>query len=80
MTASSHSSSSHSAEATPEKATEAGVENVHTNERIPGQPNYYEKGGLRTYGDNEDHEHEPKVRFPPTQACSTNARVVSPYL
>ena len=34
---------------------------VHTNERVPGHPNYYEKDGLRTYGDDEDHDHEPPV-------------------
>ena len=39
------------------------VEVVHTNERIPGHPNYYEKGGLRTYGDGEDHDHEPPMTF-----------------
>lgn len=37
------------------------VETVHTNERVPGHDSYYEKGGLRTYGDDEDHEHEPPV-------------------
>lgn len=35
------------------------IENVSTNERVPGHANYYEKNGLRTYGDNEDHDHEP---------------------
>lgn len=40
----------------------AQVENIHTNERVPGHANYYEKGGLRTYGDDEDHDHEPAVR------------------
>lgn len=34
---------------------------VHTNERVAGHPNYYEKDGLRTYGDEEDHDHEPPV-------------------
>lgn len=38
------------------------VEAIHTNERVPGHPGYYEKGGLRTYGDDEDHDHEPPVR------------------
>lgn len=41
----------------------AQVEPIHTNERVPGHPGYYEKGGLRTYGDDEDHDHEPPVRF-----------------
>ena len=37
------------------------VEQIHTNEKVPGHPGYYEKDGLRTYGDDEDHDHEPKV-------------------
>lgn len=37
------------------------VEQVKSNERVPGHPNYYEKDGLRTYGDEEDHDHEPPV-------------------
>lgn len=36
------------------------MEAVLTNERIPGH-DYYEKNGLRTYGDDEDHDHEPPV-------------------
>ena len=44
-----------------EKHVGAVVEPVHTNERVPGHPGYYEKGGLRTYGDDEDHDHEPPV-------------------
>ena len=40
------------------------VEQVHTNERVPGHPGYYEKDGLRTYGDDEDHDHEPPVSLP----------------
>ncbi|MCJ1447111.1 MAG: hypothetical protein MMC23_007620 [Stictis urceolatum] len=46
-----------------EKSAEAHLETIHTNERVPGQPNYYEKNGLRTYGDEEDHDHEPKMSF-----------------
>lgn len=42
--------------------TGAQMEAIHTNERIPGHANYYEKNGLRTYGDDEDHDHEPPVR------------------
>ena len=37
------------------------IEDVHTNERVPGHANYYEKDGLRTYGDDEDHDSEPPV-------------------
>ena len=34
------------------------IEQIHTNERVPGHENYYEKNGLRTYGDEADHDHE----------------------
>jgi hypothetical protein len=36
------------------------IEQIHTNERVEN-PRYYEKDGLRTYGDDEDHDHEPPV-------------------
>ena len=36
------------------------MQTLHTQER--GRSGYVEKGGLRTYGDDEDHEHEPPVR------------------
>lgn len=39
------------------------VEHVHTNERVPGHENYYEKNGLRTQGDGVDHDAEPKMTF-----------------
>ncbi|KAH7406344.1 fungal trichothecene efflux pump [Phaeosphaeria sp. MPI-PUGE-AT-0046c] len=39
------------------------VEQIHTNERVSGHANYYEKDGLRTYGDGEDHDHEPPMTF-----------------
>ena len=39
------------------------VEQVHTNERVPGHANYYEKDGLRTQGDGVDHDAEPKMSF-----------------
>lgn len=42
----------------------AHVETIHTNERVPGNTHYYEKDGLRTYGDEEDHDHEPPVSLP----------------
>ena len=41
------------------------IENVKTNERVPGNMGYYEEGGLRTYGDDADHDHEPPVMLPP---------------
>lgn len=36
-----------------EKVGTQRVEQIHTNERVPGHDNYYEKDGLRTYGDGE---------------------------
>jgi hypothetical protein len=42
-----------------EKVIGEHIEEIHTNERVPGHPGYYEKDGLRTYGDDEDHDHEP---------------------
>lgn len=45
-----------------EKGLTSNIEHVKTNERVPGHPDYYEKGGLRTYGDDQDHDHEPPVR------------------
>jgi len=39
------------------------VEQVHTNELVPGHPNYYEKNGVRTEGDGVNHEVEPKMSF-----------------
>jgi hypothetical protein len=51
-----------------EKVSESPIENgttpthrIDTAERVPGNAQYYEKDGLRTYGDGEDHEHEPPV-------------------
>jgi hypothetical protein len=46
-----------------EKLESHHVEQIHTNERVPGHENYYEKNGLRTYGDDADHDHEPKMSF-----------------
>ena len=57
-------SSEESSSPVEEKAVGSQMETIHTNERIPGHPAYYEKDGLRTYGDNEDHDHEPRVQSP----------------
>ena len=57
-------SSEESSSPVEEKTVGSQVEVVHTNERVPGHPAYYEKDGLRTYGDDEDHDHEPRVRNP----------------
>lgn len=40
---------------------DAQIEGIRTVSRVPGNPHYYEKDGLRTYGDDEDHDHEPPV-------------------
>lgn len=37
------------------------LENIRTVSRVPANSHYFEKDGLRTYGDNEDHDHEPPV-------------------
>ena len=51
-----------------EKAVESQeIETIHTNERVAGHHGYYEKNGLRTYGDGLDHEAEPRV-------CQDHAR------
>ena len=41
--------------------TEKLESNLDSSERIPAHPNYYEQNGLRTYGDDQDHDHEPPV-------------------
>lgn len=37
------------------------LENIRTISRVPGNDHYYERDGLRTYGDDEDHDHEPPM-------------------
>lgn len=37
------------------------ADHISAREKVPGRTNYYEKDGLRTYGDNEDHDHEPRM-------------------
>jgi hypothetical protein len=57
-------SSASSGEVTSSPTTEKTgrpLDIVHADERGPGHPTYYEKDGLRTYGDGEDHDHEPPV-------------------
>ena len=44
-----------------EKDIGAQTEKVHTNEHVPARDRYHEKNGFRTYGDEEDHDHEPPV-------------------
>lgn len=48
---------------TDEKASQSHIEHITTHDRVPGHENYYEKNGLRTYGDGEDHDHEPPMSF-----------------
>lgn len=56
------SNSSDSAPSPEAEKSGATVEALHTNERVPGH-NYYEKNGLRTDGDGQDHEHETPITF-----------------
>lgn len=39
------------------------IEAIRTISRVPGHENYYEKNGLRTYGDGEDHDEAPAVSY-----------------
>lgn len=52
---------------TPEYNDKANGDNhlevIRTISRVPGNPNYYEKNGLRTEGDGFDHTSENKVKF-----------------
>ena len=45
----------------PREEGTAPAHRIETAERVPGNTHYYEKDGLRTYGDGEDHEQEPPV-------------------
>ena len=58
MTHEHESSSSLDREATTseKEVTGNGVEPIRTISRVPGNPNYYEKDGLRTYGDGQEHD------------------------
>ena len=40
---------------------ELQIEDIRTISRVPGNSNYYEKGGLRTEGDGVDHSHYEPV-------------------
>jgi hypothetical protein len=44
-----------------EKESGAHIEQIKPSERVEGHPGYHEKDGLRTYGDDQDHDHEPPV-------------------
>ncbi|KAL1620662.1 hypothetical protein SLS54_006018 [Diplodia seriata] len=60
-------------EHTSTATTNDAIELVHTISNVPGNPSYYEKGGLRTYGDGMDHDHEPPMtlkRFMPIVAMA----------
>jgi hypothetical protein len=39
------------------------LEVIRTISRVPGNSHYYEKDGLRTYGDGEEHDAEPPMSF-----------------
>lgn len=51
-------------ETNPGKNEVQQLETIRTVSRVPGNSHYYEKNGLRTYGDDEDHDHEPPVSVP----------------
>jgi hypothetical protein len=51
---------------------------IRTNSRVPGNPNYYEKEGLRTTGDGVDHSHYNTVSSPPTPKSPLSLFVLSP--
>jgi hypothetical protein len=61
-----HAASENSSTPPNEKVHKTGdgeaehLEATKTVSRVPN-PHYYEKDGLRTYGDDEDHDHEPPV-------------------
>ena len=69
-TTSRHSSDISAVDVENVKPKAGHLEAIHTNERVPGHENYYEKNGLRTYGDDEDHDHEPPVGHVPYQSHS----------
>jgi hypothetical protein len=46
-------------EKTSPALTPQHIEHIATHDKVPGHENYFEKDGLRTYGDGEDHDHEP---------------------
>ncbi|RDW82321.1 hypothetical protein BP6252_03433 [Coleophoma cylindrospora] len=58
----------HRATDSPSEADEKGldaqhVERIATHDRVPGHTDYYEKDGLRTQGDEDDHDVEPPLTF-----------------
>lgn len=53
-----------------EKDRQEDLETIHTNERVGSHTNYYEKDGLRTEGDGEDHvgaHHKVRCHY---EACT----------
>jgi hypothetical protein len=56
------------------------LEVVRTISRVPGNPNYYEKDGLRTYGDGVDHSHYNTVspsNLPSLSGLISNLTMIS---
>jgi hypothetical protein len=45
----------------PSPSSAQHLEVIRTVSRVPGNPNYYEKEGLRTEGDGVDHTHYNSV-------------------
>lgn len=60
----SNSSDANSTSSADKNGADGHIEQIHTNERVSSHAHYYEKDGLRTYGDGEDHDHEPPVSEP----------------
>lgn len=50
--------------------TEKLESHLDSSDGIPAHSNGFEKNGLRTYGDDQDHDHEPPVR--PSLMCPVN--------
>lgn len=55
------------------RETPEHLEVIRTVSRVPGNSHYYEKEGLRTYGDDEDHDHEPPVSHMSLRSYITSA-------
>lgn len=49
------------------------LETIRTVSRVPGNDHYYEKDGLRTYGDGEDHDTPTPMTFTKFMALTAMA-------
>lgn len=55
--------SSHTDLEKPEETQENHLDVIRTISKVPDNPNYYEKDGLRTEGDGVDHSHYNPVTY-----------------